>query len=67
MPTITRKSKKPVSPAQAPEISGTSVIDVTMDNKTIARIEKYKAANGILKIQEVIRLATGIFLTKQGY
>jgi hypothetical protein len=67
MPTITRKSKKPVAPANAPDLSGTIVIDVTLSNKTVARIEKYKADNGILKIQEVVRLATGVFLTKQGY
>lgn len=67
MPTITRKVKKSASPANAPDVSGTTVIDLTLDNKTIARIEKYKAANGILKIQEVVRLATGVFLTKQGY
>ena len=67
MPAITRKIKKTISPAQTPDVPGTTVIDVTMDNRTIARIEKYKAANGILKVQEVIRLATGVFLTKQGY
>lgn len=67
MATISRKIKKTASPANAPEVTGTVIIETTFDKKTVARIEKYKAANGILKIQEVIRLATGIFLTRQGY
>jgi len=66
MPTASPKIKKEKSPAKPP-VTGTTVIEVTFDNNTLARIDKYKAANGILKFQEVIRLATGVFLTKQGY
>ena len=65
-PTIPRKLKNP-TPAKTPVIPGTTVVEVTLDNTTLARIDKYKAAMGILKAQEVVRLATGVFLSKQGY
>lgn len=64
--TFPRKSKTSGT-ANLPVIPGTTIVETTFDNNTIARIEKYKAAHGILKVQEVVRLATGVFLTKQGY
>lgn len=63
MPVKSSKKLKAASPAKLENVS----FDLTLDGNTFARIEKYKAANGLLKTQEVIRLAVGLFLQKQGF
>ena len=63
MPVKTTSRKKKTSPAK----KKTSSIDITLDDRTFARIEKYKAAHALIKDQEVIRMSIGFFLEKQGY
>jgi hypothetical protein len=63
MPKKSLKVKTTTGPAKSENVS----FDITLDGNTFARTEKYKAAKGMLKPQEVIRLALGVFLEKQGY